>query len=144
MKRSKVDLRCLHAVGSGNPRRVLIMTAAKSTVAKSSSPFGKRPTPTADQVKKIQQIGRELVDATVARQKEHAMKAWEKASLEERRKIMDSEIQDLSRPSKPKSLERLEFEALRTDGDYVTVTPSVPTIDDSNRPKPGAFVELRR
>jgi hypothetical protein len=144
MKRSGAGLRCLHAARSGNPRTISIMTAEKSRVEKKSSLSGKRPMPTAAQVKKAQQIGRELVDATVARQKGHAMKAWEKASLEERRKIVDSEIQDLSRPSKPKSLERLEFEALRTDGDYVTVTPLVPTIDDSNRPKPGAFVELRR
>jgi hypothetical protein len=100
--------------------------------------------PTAAQVKKIQEMGREMVDAVVVKQKGHTLKAWEKASLEEKRKIMDKERQDLSRPNKPKSLERLEFEGLQTDTDYVTVTPSVPTIDDSNRPKAGAFVELRR
>jgi len=144
MKWSLTSLRRLDAAKCGHPSGVFTQTTSKSTVAKSSLPSGKRPVPTPDQVKKLEQVGRELVDAAVLRRKEHAVKAWEKASLDEKRKMMDKEVQDLLRPNKPKSLERLKFEGLEAGSGYVTLTASVPTLDDLNRPKPGAFVELRR
>lgn len=145
MQCSRVSLRGLHAPKRDNMRGVFKQTARKSTVAKtSSSASGIRPTLTAEQAKEAEQIARQLVDATVARQKNHTRKAWEKASLDEKRKIMDKDIRQLSYPNKLKSQERLDFEAIQPDADYTAVTPTVTTIDDSNRPKPGAFVELRR
>ncbi|KIM34179.1 hypothetical protein M408DRAFT_19125 [Serendipita vermifera MAFF 305830] len=117
--------------------------AYKSTVAKTSS-SGLRPAPTVEQVKELEHIGRQLVDATVARRKKHTLKTWEKATLDEKRNILDKEMQELARPNKPKSQERLDFESLEGTSDYTSITPVIPTIDDSNRPRPGAFVELRR
>ena len=143
MQCSRTSLKSFHSVKREAVRSVFKQAACKSTVAKSSS-SGIRPSPTAEQIKELEKIGRQLVDATVTRQKKHTMKAWEKASLDERRNIIDKEVQELSHPNKPKSQERLDFEALQVDTDYTAVTPFVPTIDDSNRPKPGAFVELRR
>jgi hypothetical protein len=59
----------------------------------------------------------------------------------------DQLLQDLSRPSKPKTQEQLDFEAPTSSGantDYIDVAASLPDVGLATRPKPGAFVELRR
>jgi hypothetical protein len=130
-----------------NVRAKPFQAAFNSTSAKKPPPTGKRPVPNAEQIKKLKKVGEKLVETIASRRQEHVAKAWEKASLEQRRKMDDQLLREISRPSKPKTQEQLDFEAPTANGaniDYIDVAASLPDVGLATRPKPGAFVELRR
>jgi hypothetical protein len=136
------------AIRRNNGRAKLFQAAFNSTSAKKPPPTGKRPVPNAEQVKRLKEVGEKLVETIASRRQEHVAKAWEKASLEQRRKMDDQLLRELSRPSKPKTQEQLDFEAPIANGaniDYIDVAAaSLPDVGLATRPKPGTFVELRR
>jgi hypothetical protein len=147
MRHAANNLTRTAAIRRNDGRAKLFQAAFNSTSTKKPPPTGKRPVPDAEQVKRLKKVGEKLVETIASRRQEHVAKAWEKASLQQRRKMDDQLLQDLSRPSKPKTQEQLDFEAPTSSGantDYIDVAASLPDVGLATRPKPGAFVELRR
>jgi len=147
MRHAATSLTKTAAIGQNSNRVKLFQVAFNSTSAKKPRPTGKRPVPDAEQVKKLKAVGEKLVETIASRRQEHAAKAWEKASLQQRRKMDDQLLREVSRPGKSKTQEQIDFEASTVNGantDYVDVAASLPDVGLATRPKPGAFVELRR
>ncbi|KAG8834217.1 hypothetical protein FRC17_009363 [Serendipita sp. 399] len=70
--------------------------------------------------------------------------AWERGVLTHRKAKEDAVLGHLRQPSIPKSQERLQFEAgIVEQSGFEDLSPS-PIVEGLTRPKPGAFVELRR
>lgn len=147
MKHAATKLTRTISTGRNAIRTRVPQVAFNSTSSKKSPPTGKRPVPNAEQIKRLKEVGEKLVETMASRRQEHEAKAWEKASLQQRRKMDDQLLKELSRPKRAKSQEQLDFEASAVNAantDYVDVAASLPDVGLATRPRPGAFVELRR
>ncbi|PVF99735.1 RNB-domain-containing protein [Serendipita vermifera] len=124
------------------PQVKFLGLALSSTSAHRQTLNGKRPVPDEKQVQELQNIGKELVQATVTRSRGQKKKDRKSNSLEERRRSEDLKIKGMSLSNKAKSPGRLEFESSPVDSDVVDITS--PFINALSRLQPGDFVELRR